>query len=477
MALARIITQSQACSRELALDLLARGYAVEIVSPDSIPNDIADLELRVDTIPGNQLIATVEAHNGERTASLEFLHQLKAPIPDFIRRPPQPRASPHPPQEPVRFNTLPGIEAAELPAEAPQLAPKAVSPVAGVLFAPQPDREEDARPILPPEPLPSIPVEPPAFFAEEASTIARPTLVEPTLVEPTTVEPTTVEPTLVEAMTVEAMTVEPTLVEATLVEAMTVEQKGEAQPPDRPAEWIWRAALAFAGVVLLALVLAFGMRRTDKAFAQSSGAAPAKEVAASPSDASLSNGATLENDSQKDPGQVSAVPVSPPAAPMSMRMRPEANSNYMPEELRVAKPAASTAPPAKPSIAKPSTANPSIAKPSTANPSTANPSTAKPSAATAPATRPPAASAGATTSHRQGADLIARDTVTYFDERASNETALRAKPSKRFAEQHQRPGKHNGGVIAASTVIYFDKKPAPKAANQNSGVQRQSGPN
>ena len=452
MALARIITQSQACSRELALDLLARGYAVEIVSPDSIPNDIADLELRVDTIPGNQLIATVEAHNGERTASLEFLHQLKAPIPDFIRRPPQPRASPHPPQEPVRFNTLPGIEAAELPAEAPQLAPKAVSPAADVLFAPQPDREEGARPILPPEPLPSIPVEPPAFFAEEASTIARPTLVEPT-------------------------TVEATLVEATLVEAMTVDPKGEAQPPDHPPEWIWRAALAFAGVVLLALVLGFGMRRTGEASAQSSGAASAWEVAAAPSDASLSNGATPENDSQKDPGQVSAVPVSPPAAPMSMRMRPEANSNYMPEELRVAKPAASTAPPAKPSIAKPSTANPSIAKPSTANPSTANPSTAKPSAATAPATRPPAASAGATTSHRQGADLIARDTVTYFDERASNETALRAKPSKRFAEQHQRPGKHNGGVIAASTVIYFDKKPAPKAANQNSGVQRQSGPN
>jgi len=81
------------------------------------------------------------------------------------------------------------------------------------------------------------------------------------------------------------------------------------------------------------------------------------------------------------------------------------------------------------------------------------------------------------TSHRLGADLIARDTVTYFDERASSETALRAKPAKPFARQHQRSGKYNGGVIAANTVTYFDKKPAPKAANQNSGVKRQAEPN
>ena len=48
MALARIITRSNAWSRELEFDLLARGYAVEIVSPDKIPDNIADLELRVD---------------------------------------------------------------------------------------------------------------------------------------------------------------------------------------------------------------------------------------------------------------------------------------------------------------------------------------------------------------------------------------------------------------------------------------------
>jgi hypothetical protein len=90
MALARIITRSDQCSRQLAFDLLARGYTVEIVSPDKIPDNIADLELRVDAGPGDRLAATVEAHDGGRSASLEFVHYLKAPMGDFIRRPPEP---------------------------------------------------------------------------------------------------------------------------------------------------------------------------------------------------------------------------------------------------------------------------------------------------------------------------------------------------------------------------------------------------
>ena len=300
MALARIITNSQACSRELALDLLARGYAVEIISPDSIPNDIADLELRVDTVLGNQLIASVEAHNGERTASLEFLHQLKAPMVDFIRRPPEPLESAHSPKEPVSFNTGPNVEAVELPAEAPQPAPKAVSPATDVLPVPELDREEGARLILPPEPLPSVPVEPPSACAVEATTMARPTLIEPTPVEPPTVEPTGRRP----------------------------------QPPDRPRGWFWRAALILASVVLLALVLGFGMRRTGKASAQGSASAPAENVAAASTDVGLSSGAIPERDPQKDPGQGLAVPVLPSAAPA---IRSEGNSNHAPEESRVAK--------------------------------------------------------------------------------------------------------------------------------------------
>src|ERR1019366_5118409 len=371
MALARIITHSQACSRELALDLLARGYAVEIVSPDSIPDNIADLELRVDTVLGNKLVASVEAHNGERSASLEFVHHLKAPMVDFIRRPPEPSESAHSPKEPVSVHAVPNLEAAELPAEAPQPAPQAVSPAADVLPAPELDREEGARLISPPEPLPSVPVEPPSACAVEATTIARPTPVEPMPVEPTPLEPTTVETT-------------------------PVEPREKPQPPDRPAGWFWRAALIFGSVVLLALVLGLGMRRTGKASAQGSAAAPTENIAPASTDVGLSSGAIPERDPQKDPGQVLAVPVPPPAAPA---IRSEGNSNHAPEKSPVVKAGAATASTAKSSIAKPPTAKASTAKPSTAQ-------------------------AEAMTSHRLGAE-IARDTVTYFDERASNETALR----------------------------------------------------
>src|SRR5216683_7857897 len=114
MALARIITRSHPCARELAMDLLARGYAVEIVSPDSIPDNIADLELRVEAGPGDQLTASVEAHDGARSASLEFVHHLKAPMGDFIRRPPEPRESVGFSEEPVRFNAEPSVEEVEL---------------------------------------------------------------------------------------------------------------------------------------------------------------------------------------------------------------------------------------------------------------------------------------------------------------------------------------------------------------------------
>ena len=122
MALARIITRSEVCSRELALDLLARGYAVEIVSPDKVPDNIADLELRVHTGRGDQLIANVEAHDGERTASLEFVHHLKAPVADFMRRPPELGDAVHFSGEPVGFNAEPGTEDMELHAEGQQLS-------------------------------------------------------------------------------------------------------------------------------------------------------------------------------------------------------------------------------------------------------------------------------------------------------------------------------------------------------------------
>jgi hypothetical protein len=154
MALARIITRSHACSQELALDLLARGYAVEIVSPDRIPDNLADLELRVDADPGNQLIANVKTHSGERSASIDFVHHLKAPMADFIRKPPQSAALGE------RFNfKAEATTGAEVFVEAPKPALKAASPAGALL----PDRGVDrtergysrpSRDKLPPPPAP-----------------------------------------------------------------------------------------------------------------------------------------------------------------------------------------------------------------------------------------------------------------------------------------------------------------------------------
>jgi len=395
MALARIITRSHACSRELALDLLARGYAVEIVSPDSIPDNIADLELRVDTAPGDQLIASVEAHDGERSASLEFLHQLKAPMVDFIRRPPEPPElgqAVHFPEQPVSFNAEPSVEDVELPAEAPPLAAKIVSSPAKIPLDPELDPrfdiEEGARLISPLDPLPSLPVEPPSHFAVEASTIARP-LAEP-VPHPAMVRPVR-----------------------------------ESQQRGRSAGWFSRAALTFASVVLLALVVGFGMRQAGKASAPSSGAVPAEKVAAASTakastDVDMLSAADPGKDAGKVPGKISAVAVSPPA------MKSEGNSDRVPKESPVAKTAA----------AGTSTASTGI-------------------------------------SRRHGDDLIARDTVTYLDKRTFDKPAPKAEPTKRFAGRHQSSRKQDG-VVAANTVTYLSNKPAPKAAKPDSGVKHYS---
>jgi hypothetical protein len=146
MALARIITRSHAYSRELTLDLLARGHAVEIVSPDKIPDNIADLEIRVDAGPGDQLIASV-----------------------VIRRSPEPREATRIPEEPASFHAEPGIEDVELPATLPQLAPETLSVAAETLHEPEFDAEAGARRIWLLDTFPSLPVEPLIQTAEENS--------------------------------------------------------------------------------------------------------------------------------------------------------------------------------------------------------------------------------------------------------------------------------------------------------------------
>jgi hypothetical protein len=71
--------------------------------------------------------------------------------------------------------------------------------------------------------------------------------------------------------------------------------------------------------------------------------------------------------------------------------------------------------------------------------------------------------------------LIARDTVTYLDERYR--PVPKAKAAKRFARRHPSSRPHRGDVIAANSVAYLDNKPTPKAAKPTPGTKRPSNQN
>jgi hypothetical protein len=246
MLLARIITRSQVCARELALDLLARGYTVEIVSPDKVPDNSADLELRVDAGPGDQLIANVEARDGERAASLRFVHHLKAPVADLLNLPPE-HSGAVSSSEPIGFNVGSDIDEVELPAENPQLAATSVSPLIEVL----PNCELDSG-------------------------------INPT--ECARLEPPQANPII----------------------PLTV----AARRPDRSPGWRW-AALSFASLVLLVVVLGLSMRWISGAAAQSSVDRPVETIAA----ASIGVNPLLAVGAEENPtgalGQVSAVLLPP----------------------------------------------------------------------------------------------------------------------------------------------------------------------
>jgi hypothetical protein len=411
MALARIITRSQPCSRQLALDLIARGYAVEIVSPDSIPDNFADLELRVEEDPGNQLVASVEAHNGERTASLEFVHYLKAPMPDFIRRtPPEPHEAVHFPEPPVSFNAEQSAEDVKLGADAPQLAPEiapeTVSPAPEIScdlkldpeLAPKPDSEEGAALLLSPDPLPSPPADTPNHSASASSMIARP-VARPAAASPVITAPMT-------ALSRNVRTRWP-------------------QPFDQSSGPFRNVALTLASMVLMmALGLGFSMRRGNQTAVQNSGTAPA---------ASISHASIVpEKDAGKHQGQVSLLPVSPAAR------KPEAHPDHVPKRSPAAK-----------------IDNPTAKAP-----------------AEAP-TQAPNKTIGTRVSRGHGDSWIARDTVTYFDQRSFDQAASRTKTSQPSASWQPISGKHDG-VIAENTVTVLNSNPAPKAAKPDSGIKRYS---
>jgi hypothetical protein len=225
---------------------------------------------------------------------------LKAPMADFIRRLPEPHEAVHSPEKSVRFNPDQNGEVVEPPADAPQLAPETVSPAAEILhdaeIEPELNRDDGACPALPPHQSLSPPVEPPGHVAAVVAMMARPMISRPMISKPT------IAPSV-----------------------------REWEWRDRPAGWpSWRTGLTAVSAVLLALVLSYGVRRTNKASAQSSG--PTEKVLPS-TGVSLSSGANPN----RGPGKVSALAVSPPA------IKSEQNSVQTPRESHVATSGAASA--------------------------------------------------------------------------------------------------------------------------------------
>ncbi len=426
MALARIITRSQACSRELALDLLSRGYAVEIVSPDSVPDNIADLELRVEEDPGNQLVASVEAHNGARSASLDFVHHLKVPMADFVRRPPDSVAteSGKPEtgaRETVETVCVPEIRLVEEPGIFSERSLENHEVIAGVS---QSDVESvsAATPVL----LESHPAEAsrPKFPEEETVfSFSLPDVAQSQPAEKTTTECSS----FVEEASAgdSSETGEPVL-------APTVDGQGTAGPAEYShrlvASWRWRAALTFASMVLLAVLVMFGWRLTGTS-ARISGALAAGKATTPATVANSLTGAksasATPTDAARVQGNGSNSSISSPSA---------ISSDSTASSL-------ATFPASKSAGNSDHTAKPSAAAHAESAGVTNSALTKK--------------TVGAAASHRNNDELIARDTVTYLDERYKPATKAHA------AKHPPRPAhKRSSGVVAANGVVYLDPSPA-----------------
>jgi hypothetical protein len=437
MALARIITRSHQCARELALDLLARGYAVEIVSPDKIPDNIADLELRVDAGPGDQLIASVEVHNGERSASLEFLHHLKSPMGDFVRRIPEDIETPQLSEETIGVNAGSSREDVELAAQALMPTEKIDSPSVKLIdsgvkhpesthhefgreefspeeFNPKLDFEEGAR-LISPDLLPLARTELQIQYAEEISDVAEPIVTAHIAEEVAGVQLGQVQSGEVEAGDVHQEEVHQEKVQPAIFRPIPTTKwrlPNEGQR-DRRSGLPARPILAFAALFLLILAVGYGLRRSGKTFPRISGTIPVERVAAAssaPSPATAVPGESSGNKNKEEGKITPVVPLPPPT-------KSSGSSDGMAKHVQ----------PAKVEAAR--------------------------SATTATAGAP-------TTSSRHGDGLVARDTVTYLDKSfAAN--AAKTKTAKKSARGHASSNKHAKSGVAPNTVIYLNNNSTP----------------
>jgi hypothetical protein len=331
MALARIISRSHQCSRELALDLLARGYAVEIVSPDAVPDNLADLELRVEADAANELAGSAEAHGVAHAAVLDFVHHLKAPMGDFIRRPPLASPTVSFPTQPVSFNAEPDADVDVAPPSENWHAPEPKRPKLGIL----PDPNESARPIMAQEYLL-------ARAKELVKDVRRDLILRLHRAEPKQclVRAKELAKQVKRDLTLRIHRPEPNQLLASAKElakqarrglALRIHRSDETRGASSQARF-WRPGLAFAAVVVLALVLGRGIRWDDAASAN-----PASQVRpgnrAAPAEATLpTNGEPTHataamvrpasaGKSETKPAQISNAPVTPSVQTDSKKSR------------------------------------------------------------------------------------------------------------------------------------------------------------
>jgi hypothetical protein len=389
MALARIISHSVECSQELAASLEERGYAIEIVSPDAIPDHPADLELRVETSPDNVLTARVQTHNGPRSASLDFVHYLNPPMPDFRRK--LPEALDPPPVRPpfIASNSRPAAVAtaqAARPEQAPEpacRAPEAAVVLAEAIpaistpfvdFSLTPVAVESAQ-AIPPEQAP----EPARRFWPEVKVIVSRFNPKP----------------------------------ATTWKLKRIH---------RPAGWFWRVAVtaAAAALMLTASLLGFGTRRPSNADPVSNRQDPALEAQ------------VRTSQPQTGPVQTSQVQMD------------EASS--LSAHLSVS-------------------ADPPLATPAIDRSVVTAIETGKLKGKKSPSTASRISVASSVKSanlkprrHSRAhqADLIAPNTITYFDRPGAKPTVV--KPSQPRPARSQK----QGGVVAARSVAALNAKASPK---------------
>jgi hypothetical protein len=433
MALARIITRSQACSRELALDLLARGYTVEIVSPDKIPDNIADLELRVDAGPGDQLTAKVETHDGDHSSTLDFVHHLKAPMGDFVRRPRGLSGELVPLSNDsdaenvgVTHNTFQNREDASL-----VVLPRNLAPISTAVITLRESLDQaDVRPLSPPilSALPAV---------EIAAHIAAPAVDAGTSVVEASSAPAKAEPAILAAASNRATITTRAFEPRVPLPNYVVRSSGPSRnsSSQRFGRSLFRASslravITLASIVVLALILAFGLRRPGKTAAQSPATTAGGSVSASIADVHASNSTGAAKDPQAKDPQTEPSPNTRPVSEFASRQA-LAPGNDSARVSRIAS-AAKNEPKIEPKIEDKIV--------------------------------PAATSVRVAASTKHSNDSVAPNTVTYLDQRykpALSHRSVKYEAAKK-TRPHSASVRHDG--VAANTVIYLDHPLPPQPA-------------